>query len=128
MIIFFKSKKSNAAALLISRRCKPYQALTLSVGAGGRLFDRIAGICFQCPFGEDRGAVKTSVGSRSRTARLVRTQNLEIKYRKPTASGRATLGGLNLCVFRPGTAPLGPRAFPQNSKTFLFIPHATRGL
>src|SRR5258707_924642 len=96
LIIFFKSKKSNGGALSSAQRHKPSQALKRRVLGGGRWAGWHSGIYFRSQFGRPWGAVKSSVDPGSRTAGLIRTRNLEIKYRKPTCRCPSTPGGLNL--------------------------------
>jgi hypothetical protein len=124
LIIFFEIKQSNGGALSPERQCKPSQALTCGVPGCGCALDGFPRICFQGQFGQSRGAVKTSVSSRSRAAWLVPTRNLEIKYRKPTMGRHGTRGGIrSLAPCRPGTVAR-LNVFPRNSNYF-FYPHTS---
>jgi hypothetical protein len=128
LIIFLEIKQSNGGALSPERQCKPLQAVTRGVPVGGCVLDRFPGICFQSLFGETRGAVKSSVSSRSGTAWLIRTQNLEIKYRKPTGRPLGPLGGIETLRLSAGNRVASPRAFPRNSKNFFCLRSSTPGL
>jgi ParB-like nuclease domain len=106
LIIFFEIKQSNGGALSPERQCKLSQAVTCGISGGEWVLDGFARICFRSPFGPTRGAVKSSASSRSGTAWLIRTQNLEIEYRKPTTGCRETRGRFNPARF----VGLGPRS------------------
>jgi hypothetical protein len=112
LIIFLKSKKSKAGALLSAQHCEPFQALRRSVLGEVRLAGWNLRIHFRSQSGQTGRGVKSSVDPSSGTAGLIRTQNLGIKYRKPTCRLHAPLGGLNLRRLTAGTA--GPQAFPRN--------------
>jgi hypothetical protein len=94
LIIFFEIKQSNGGALSPKRQCESFQALTCGVPRGGCGLGSFPRICFPSQFGQTRGAVKSSASSRSGTAWLIRTQNLEIKDRKPIGCGLGPQGGL----------------------------------
>jgi hypothetical protein len=120
LIIFSEIKQSNGGALSPDRRCESLQALTCSVLGGGCVLDGYPRICFRSRFGQTRGAVKSSARSRSRTAWLIRSRNLEIRYRKPTTRRLRSPGGLNLWRLRPETARQAGTHFREIRKLFLF--------
>jgi hypothetical protein len=117
LIIFFKSKKSNDEALLREPQCESLQALTRCV-LGARRRDRWkSGIYFRSPSRWSRMGVRSSVDPGSRTAGLIRVQNREIKYRKPTRlAPMRPQGGLNLRRLSARDRVAGPHAFPRNSE------------
>jgi len=127
LIIFFKSKKSNSGAVSSSLQCKPSQALRRRILGGRRWAGWNSRIYFRSQSARTLGAAKCSVGPRTRTAGLIRVQNLEIKYRKATRP-RQPQGGLNLRRLSAGDRVAGSQAFPRNSKLFfLRLPSSSFG-
>jgi hypothetical protein len=117
LIIFFKSKKSNGDALSSVQQCKASQALRRRVLIGRRWAHWNPRIYFHSQSERTRGAVKSSVGPRSRTAGLIRTRNLQIKYRKPTIGSDGPAGIKSTGPCWPRTAGRA-RAFPRNPNLF----------
>jgi hypothetical protein len=120
LIIFFKSKKSNGGALRRKPQRESFQALTRSVLGARRRARWKSGIYFRSPSRWTRRGVRASVDPGTRTAGLIPSQNLGIKYRKPTRHAGRPQGGLNLWRLSAGDRVAGPRSFPRNSENFFY--------
>jgi hypothetical protein len=95
LIIVFEIKQSNGGALSPARQCQSSQALRCRSLVARRWAGWNPRIYFRNQSGRTRGAAKSSASPRSGTAWLIRTQNLEIKYRKPTTRCHGIRGGFN---------------------------------
>jgi hypothetical protein len=120
LIIFFESKKSNGGALSSAQQYKPSQALRRRVLGRRRRAGWKSGIYFGSQFVRPRGAVKSSVDPGSRTAWLIPTRNLEIKYRKPTLGRHRPRGGLNPAGL-VGPGPWPSRTHFREIRIYFFI-------